>query len=106
VRAEAERPEWIARCEQIELLQRDVLAKLGASIDADYAARASEYLDHNELGLAIETILMAVAGSGTAVDDVTGAAIDRAAQEMHGEEGLWRLPVDRLVERLIEKGFT
>ena len=106
MRTEAERREWIAHCERVESYLSAALARLQSQMGQDDVAMVKEFLDNNELGLAIERLLTSAADNGLTVDDETGGLIDRAATAMDGEIGLWRLPLGPLVDRLTENGFT
>lgn len=106
MRSEAERLEWIARCERI---QAHLLAALGdteQTINPEDVAQIREWIEVNENGLALERLLIAVAEAGLTLDAGIGERLDLASTEMGGDAGLWRLPPPALVSRLKENGFT
>lgn len=106
MRSEAERLEWIARCERI---QTRLLAALGAveqTINPEDVAQIREWIAVNENGLALERLLIAAAEAGLTLDTGIGERLDFASAEMGGDAGLWRLPPAALASRLKENGFT
>jgi hypothetical protein len=106
MRTEAQRQEWIARCERIQALLSLSLADVAQNIEPDDVARIREWIEVNETGLAIEELLLSLATVGQTHKAATGAMLDLAAAEMGGDVGLWKLPLDQLVDRLKVRGFT
>jgi hypothetical protein len=78
-------PEQVARWERAEETLRASLVEMRSVLDAKAAAHVAEFLDHNELGLAMDTLVDAALES--AARDLPAEAVDKlraASAEMHG----------------------
>ncbi len=106
MRSAAERNEWIARCDRIREHLEAALMNTEGALPASAVAQIREWIEHNENGLALESLLLAAAEQELSINEQTAARLDGAAQEMNGEAGLWRLPLAPLVQKLKETGFT
>ena len=106
MRSEADRLEWIARCERIQTHLSTALDAVEPTIHPDDVTQIREWIDVNENGLAIERLLIAAAEAGLTLDGTTGERLDLASTKMGGDASLWRLPPAALVSRLKENGFT
>jgi hypothetical protein len=74
-----------AKWERVETELRAALAEMRSAIDGPSAGRVEEFLDHNELGLAMDTLVDAALES--AARDLPGEPIDMlraASAEMDG----------------------
>jgi hypothetical protein len=79
---------------EIERLLRCVLGRLAAKLTAGELTIVSEFLDHNELGLAYETIMDFVGANGIELDAISQAKLKSAAVLM-GDD-----PTSELTARL------
>jgi hypothetical protein len=72
----------------------------------DASAELLRYLNHNELGLALEGLLLTVTRERLAISEAAGHDLDHAASLMGAPKGLWALSATDLSIKLREIGLT